>query len=511
MKFPLTVCVFLLTVISSLSVDITVRGMEGEPVIIKCPYAKGYEDSYKYFYKGVHRDSVMILQSNGGKSKDRFSLLDDCKNRSFTVTISDLKMEDAGLYGCSAGAEHYKEVNLIVLRAPQRSRPLQISTSSIRPYINTSIEHTNTEHSSTEHTEHSSTEHTEHTEHTGTEHSSSEHSSSEHSSPEHSSSEHSSSEHSSPEHSSTEHSSPEHSSSEHSSSEHSSPEHSSSEHSSSEHSSPEHSSSEHSSSEHSSPEHSSSEHSSSEHSSTEHSSSEHSSSEHSSSEHSSSEHSSSEHSSSEHSSSEHSSPEHSSSEHSSTEHSSSEHSSSEHSSTEHSSTVTHQEAETTRTKTGNTTVELYQPNNTMRTDLVYVAGGVALVLLVLCLGTLLILKMRKRKCGTALFLQNVQHNTETDHVYEEIPNSDGAVATSSSSQTPASHLNTHPKVSAVYVTITNQPPDSNLSHTHSSNQVTDCSPDPTEDSRTEQIYVTATHPQNISTNEGPIYSVINDE
>ncbi|XP_067258893.1 CMRF35-like molecule 1 isoform X2 [Chanodichthys erythropterus] len=133
MNFLLTVCVFLLTVISSLSVDITVRGTEGESVIIKCPYAKGYEDSYKYFYKGVHRDSVMILQSNGETSKDRFSLQDDRKTRSFTVTISDLKMEDAGIYGCSAGAEHYKEVNLIVITAPQRSRPVQISTSTFYP------------------------------------------------------------------------------------------------------------------------------------------------------------------------------------------------------------------------------------------------------------------------------------------------------------------------------------------------------------------------------------------
>ncbi|XP_067258912.1 CMRF35-like molecule 1 [Chanodichthys erythropterus] len=133
MKFLLTVCVFLLTVISSLSVDITVRGMEGEPVIIKCPYAKGYEDSYKYFYKGVHRESVMILQSDGGKSKDRFSLQDDRQTRSFTVTISDLKMEDAGIYGCRAGWGEYKEIQLIVNRAPERSTPVQISTSTFYP------------------------------------------------------------------------------------------------------------------------------------------------------------------------------------------------------------------------------------------------------------------------------------------------------------------------------------------------------------------------------------------
>ncbi|XP_048051281.1 CMRF35-like molecule 8 isoform X7 [Megalobrama amblycephala] len=176
--------------------------------------------------------------------------------------------------------------------------------------------------------------------------------------------------------------------------------------------------------------------------------------------------------------------------------------------------VTHQ-TENEITRTGNTTVELHQPN----TNLASVAGGLGSVLLVLtlCSGTILILKKRKRKCGTALVQQNVQHNTETDVT----------AVTSSPNQTPASHLDNLPEVSAVYATVTKQQPDSNPGHTHSTNQVTDpdCdyyaninSPDPTQDSRTELIYVTATHPQNISThpqifsrNEGVIYSVINSK
>ncbi|XP_051725730.1 CMRF35-like molecule 3 isoform X4 [Ctenopharyngodon idella] len=336
MKFPLTVCVFLVTVSRSLSVNITVRGTEGEPVSINCPYPGGYENSYKYFYKGVYRENNIILQSDGKKSSPRFSLKDDHKTRSFTVTIRNLKMEDAGLYGCIAGWGEYKQIQLNVIRAPQRPKPVQISTSTIRPHTNTS---------------------------------------------------------------------------------------------------------------------------------------------------------------------------------------------SEHASTEHASTVTHQTETETRATTGNTTDELHQPN----THLSSVAGGLGSVLLVLtlCSGTFLILKKRKRKCGTALFQQNVQHNTETDCMYEEIPNSDVAAVTSSSNQTPASHLDNHPEVSAVYTTVTNQQPDSNPGHTHSTNQVTDpdCdyyanikSPDPTQDSGTELIYVTATHPQNISThsqniktNEGPIYSVIKHE
>ncbi|XP_051742346.1 CMRF35-like molecule 8 isoform X10 [Ctenopharyngodon idella] len=171
-----------------------------------------------------------------------------------------------------------------------------------------------------------------------------------------------------------------------------------------------------------------------------------------------------------------------------------------------------------KTQSSFSTTEL-NPQSVMRSDLVSVAGGLGSVLLVLtlCSGTFLILKKRKRKCGTALFQQNVQHNTETDRMYEEIPNSHVAAVTSSSNQTHESH---HPEVSAVYTTVTYQQPDSNPSHTHSTNQVTDTdcdyyanmkSPDPTQDSRTELIYVTATttHSQNNARNKGVIYSVIN--
>uniref|UniRef100_A0A671MCP9 CMRF35-like molecule 1 n=1 Tax=Sinocyclocheilus anshuiensis TaxID=1608454 RepID=A0A671MCP9_9TELE len=118
-----------------------------------------------------------------------------------------------------------------------------------------------------------------------------------------------------------------------------------------------------------------------------------------------------------------------------------------------------------------------------------------------------------------LFQQNVQHNTESVHMYE-IANSDPGpsdviASTSSPNQMPASHLNTRPQVSAVYATVTNQQPDSKPSRIHSANQVTICdyyanmnSPEPTTDCRTELIYATATHPQNVKTNDGLIYSVI---
>ncbi|RXN11633.1 CMRF35-like molecule 1 [Labeo rohita] len=285
MKSLLTISGFLLMVISSVCVDITVRGTEGEQVTIICPYDHGYENSKKYFYKGLYRDNNVILTSYGGESSvfnGRFSLRDDHQMRSFTVTIRNLSMEDAGPYGCVAGWGEYKQIQLNVIKAPQKTRPVQISTTTIHMYTNTSPDHTSTDPAS-------------------------------------------------------------------------------------------------------------------------------------------------------------------------------------------------------------------------------VTGGLGSVLLVLilCSGAFLILKKRKRKSGTALFQQNMQHIAGTDRMYEEIPNGHAVDTASSSSQTPASHLNTRPQVCTVYATVTNQQPDSNPCHTHSTNQVTDTdcdyyanlnSPEPTPDSRTELIYAKVAHP-----------------
>ncbi|XP_067260316.1 polymeric immunoglobulin receptor-like [Chanodichthys erythropterus] len=660
MKFPLTVCVFLLTVISSLSVDITVRGTERGRVSIKCPYPGGYKNSYKYFYKGVFRESVIILRSDGGKSKDRFTLQDDRKTRSFTVTIRNLKMEDAGIYGCRAGWGEYKEIRLIVNRAPQKPKPVQISTSTIRPFTNTSTEHTSTE-SETRTTIGNATfelhqqntnlasvagglgsvllvltlcsgiflilkkrkrkcgtalvqlnvQHNTETDRMYEEIPNSDVAAVTYSSNQMPASHLNNRPELSTVYAKVTNQQPD-----------LNPSHTNSTNQVTDTDCDYYATIK-------SPDPTQDSRTELIYVTATHPQ---------------------KISTNEgpiyslindelvkllskfimwdvlllfssictavvvgapdtvtghrgerveircpyepgyESNSKYFCKGHcllsnkiiiksgSPAQHKrfsltddttnrvltvtitdlrtedqgkywcgvqrnyavdvyseimllvkedkkitevSTISSFSETQSSFSTTDLNLQSVTHRTVSETA-RTGNTTVELHQPI----TNLASVAGGLGSVLLVLtlCSGTILILKKRKRKCGTALVQQNVQHNTETDRTYEEIPNRDVAMETSSSNQTPALDLNNLPEVSAVYATVTKQQPDSNLSHTHSTNQVTnpDCdyyatikSPDPTQDSRTELIYVTATHPQKISThpqiisrNEGVIYSTI---
>uniref|UniRef100_A0A673FPC1 Immunoglobulin domain-containing protein n=1 Tax=Sinocyclocheilus rhinocerous TaxID=307959 RepID=A0A673FPC1_9TELE len=97
--------------------NVIILANDGEQAFIVCPYAKGYEKAYKGFYKGNYKDYDVILQSNGGETSvsGRFSLRDDGKMRSLTVTIRNLRMEDAGRYICRAGYGYIKQIHLNVI------------------------------------------------------------------------------------------------------------------------------------------------------------------------------------------------------------------------------------------------------------------------------------------------------------------------------------------------------------------------------------------------------------
>ncbi|XP_051771171.1 CMRF35-like molecule 5 [Ctenopharyngodon idella] len=119
---------------------VTVKGHRGERVEIRCSYESRYESNSKYFCKGeCMTGNKNIMVKSGSPAKDeRFSLTDDTTNRVFTVTITDLRTEDEGLYWCAVKrtlplTDVYSE---IMLQVKLDEKTTEVST--ISPFSNTS-------------------------------------------------------------------------------------------------------------------------------------------------------------------------------------------------------------------------------------------------------------------------------------------------------------------------------------------------------------------------------------
>ncbi|XP_027873478.1 polymeric immunoglobulin receptor-like [Xiphophorus couchianus] len=93
---------------------ISVFGYEGSAVKVPCLYGRGYEDYEKYLCKHDCKvDDDVLIKSKGNNNK--YSTNDDKRARTFTVTISDLRLDDAGKYWCGVTKDFtdiYKEVKL---------------------------------------------------------------------------------------------------------------------------------------------------------------------------------------------------------------------------------------------------------------------------------------------------------------------------------------------------------------------------------------------------------------
>ncbi|XP_023190146.1 polymeric immunoglobulin receptor-like [Xiphophorus maculatus] len=93
---------------------ISVFGYEGSAVKVPCPYGRGYEDYEKYLCKHDCKvDDDVLIKSKGNNNK--YSTDDNKRARTFTVTISDLRLDDAGKYWCGVTKDFtdiYKEVKL---------------------------------------------------------------------------------------------------------------------------------------------------------------------------------------------------------------------------------------------------------------------------------------------------------------------------------------------------------------------------------------------------------------
>ncbi|XP_051560669.1 CMRF35-like molecule 5 isoform X3 [Myxocyprinus asiaticus] len=80
-----------------------ISGYRGKRVDINCTYEAGYETHLKYFCKGTCIFGIknIIIESESPAKDERFSLIDDRRARVFTVTITDLRTEDEGIYWCA--------------------------------------------------------------------------------------------------------------------------------------------------------------------------------------------------------------------------------------------------------------------------------------------------------------------------------------------------------------------------------------------------------------------------
>ncbi|XP_058859439.1 polymeric immunoglobulin receptor-like [Acipenser ruthenus] len=93
-----------------------VNGLLQESVTIQCRYGKDYKDRVKYWCKGQLRIScITLISTDALQTNDRISIRDNKTEGVFTVTMRDLREEDAGRYWCGIKRSGYDEVTSVYL------------------------------------------------------------------------------------------------------------------------------------------------------------------------------------------------------------------------------------------------------------------------------------------------------------------------------------------------------------------------------------------------------------
>ncbi|XP_008691945.1 CMRF35-like molecule 7 isoform X2 [Ursus maritimus] len=81
-----------------------VRGTEGGNLTAYCEYTKGWESYKKWWCRGRNWDSCRILVKTPGSEqlvkKGRVSIQDDHSIRTITMTLEELRLDDADTYWC---------------------------------------------------------------------------------------------------------------------------------------------------------------------------------------------------------------------------------------------------------------------------------------------------------------------------------------------------------------------------------------------------------------------------
>ncbi|XP_065766790.1 CMRF35-like molecule 5 isoform X1 [Muntiacus reevesi] len=89
---------------SAISGPRAVRGVEQESLTVWCRYDPGYESYVKWWCRGADRGSCRIVVKTTGSEKEvkkgLVSIKDNWKDRSFTVTMEKLRLNDSDTYWC---------------------------------------------------------------------------------------------------------------------------------------------------------------------------------------------------------------------------------------------------------------------------------------------------------------------------------------------------------------------------------------------------------------------------
>ncbi|KAF4075503.1 hypothetical protein AMELA_G00235160 [Ameiurus melas] len=85
----------------------TVTGYLGQTVTISCSYPVEFETNIRSVYKLDGRSEQEVIRTSATEEHQdgRFSISSDRRNKVFSVNISDVREDDAGLYSCAVGNE----------------------------------------------------------------------------------------------------------------------------------------------------------------------------------------------------------------------------------------------------------------------------------------------------------------------------------------------------------------------------------------------------------------------
>ncbi|XP_027374662.1 CMRF35-like molecule 1 isoform X4 [Bos indicus x Bos taurus] len=126
MHLPLLFCLFLrLSGSSAISGPRAVRGVEQGSLTVQCQYDPGYEHYVKWWCRGAAWNNCRFVVKTTGSEKEvkegRVSIRDNQKDRSFTVTMEELRLDDSDTYWCGierTGTDLGNKVEVTIDPAP---------------------------------------------------------------------------------------------------------------------------------------------------------------------------------------------------------------------------------------------------------------------------------------------------------------------------------------------------------------------------------------------------------